>query len=310
MQFIKQGVNVDFVGRRFLFISLSTIIILIGIASLVFHGGLNYGIDFAGGTLVQVKFSKPTTPDNIREALKSLDLGSSTIQQFEESKGEEYLIRVEKTKSDLVGLSDDIKATLDKVYGTNQVDIRRVEMVGPKVGKDLRRQGFLAIIYAMIGILIYVTFRFEFKFAMGAVVALFHDVIITVGIFSLLDKEFTLSILAALLAIVGYSLNDTIVVYDRIRENLKKPGKRSYEELINTSINETLSRTILTSLTTVLVLVSLFFLGGGVIHDFAFALIVGVVVGTYSSIFIASPIVIAMKGMKTFQSKKRSRLST
>ena len=308
MQFIKQGVNVDFVGRRFLFISLSMIIILIGIASLVFHGGLNYGIDFVGGTLVQVKFSKPTTPDNIRKALKNLDLGSSTIQQFEEASGEEFLIRVEKSKSDLVGLSDEIKATLDKAYGANQVDIRRVEMVGPKVGKDLRRQGFLAIIYAMIGILIYVTFRFEFKFALGAVVALFHDVIITIGIFSLLDKEFSLSILAALLAIVGYSLNDTIVVYDRIRENLRQPGKRSYEELINQSINETLSRTILTSLTTVLVLISLFFLGGGVIHDFAFALIVGVVVGTYSSIFIASPIVIAMKGMKVFQGK-RSRMS-
>ncbi|RLB66258.1 MAG: protein translocase subunit SecF [Deltaproteobacteria bacterium] len=309
MEFIKPGINIQFVGRRFLFITLSTVVILIGIASLIFHGGLNYGIDFAGGTMVQVKFSQPTTPDDIRKALKGLDLGSSTIQQFEESSGEEFLIRVEKSKSDLVGLSDEIKATLDKAYGDNQVDIRRVEMVGPKVGQDLRRKGVMAIIYALVGILIYVTFRFEFKFALGAVVALFHDVIITVGIFSLLDKEFNLSILAALLAIVGYSLNDTIVVYDRIRENLKQPGKRSYEELINTSINETLSRTILTSLTTVLVLLSLFFLGGGVIHDFAFALMVGVIVGTYSSIFIASPIVIAMKGMVKPQGKRR-RVST
>jgi preprotein translocase subunit SecF len=309
MEFIKPGINIQFVGRRFLFITLSAVVILIGIASLIFHGGLNYGIDFAGGTMVQVKFSQPTTPDAIRKALKGLDLGSSTIQQFEESSGEEFLIRVEKSKSDLVGLSDEIKATLDKAYGDNQVDIRRVEMVGPKVGEDLRRKGIMAIIYALVGILIYVTFRFEFKFALGAVVALFHDVIITVGIFSLLDKEFNLSILAALLAIVGYSLNDTIVVYDRIRENLKQPGKRSYEELINTSINETLSRTILTSLTTVLVLLSLFFLGGGVIHDFAFALMVGVIVGTYSSIFIASPIVIAMKGIKKPQGKRR-RVST
>ncbi|NIA19646.1 MAG: protein translocase subunit SecF, partial [Xanthomonadaceae bacterium] len=153
MQFIKPGVNINFVGRRFLFITLSVVVILIGIASLLFHGGLNYGIDFAGGTLVQVKFSQPTTPDDIRNALKDLDLGSSTIQQFEETKGEEFLIRVEKSKSDLVGLSDEIKDTLDKAYGADQVDIRRVEMVGPKVGKDLRRQGFLAIIYAMIGIL-------------------------------------------------------------------------------------------------------------------------------------------------------------
>lgn len=309
MQFIKSGVSIDFVGRRFLFMGLSTVIILIGIASLIFHGGLNYGIDFAGGTLVQVKFSQPTTPDRIRKALKGLDLGSNTIQQFEESNGKEFLIRVEKSKSDLVGLSDDIKSTLDKAYGADQVDIRRVEMVGPKVGEDLRRKGVLAIIYALIGLLIYITFRFEFKFALGAVVALFHDVIITVGVFSLLNKEFSLSILAALLAIVGYSLNDTIVVYDRIRENLKKPSKRSYEEIINTSINETLSRTILTSLTTILVLLSLFSLGGGVIHDFAFALMIGVIVGTYSSIFIASPIVIAMKGIKAF-SGKRSRMST
>jgi len=309
MQFIKPGVNIQFVGRRFFFITLSAVVILIGIASLLFHGGLNYGIDFAGGTLVQVKFSQPTTPDDIRNALKGLDLGSSTIQQFEEASGEEFLIRVEKSKSDLVGLSDEIKATLDKAYGADQVDIRRVEMVGPKVGEDLRRKGFLAIIYAIIGILIYVTFRFQFKFALGAVVALVHDVIITIGIFSLLDKEFSLSILAALLAIVGYSLNDTIVVYDRIRENMRRPGKRSYEELINISINETLSRTILTSVTTILVLFCLFFLGGGVIHDFAFALMVGVIVGTYSSVFIASPIVIAMKGIKVFQGK-RSRMST
>jgi preprotein translocase subunit SecF len=309
MQFIKPGINIEFVGRRFIFMGLSLVVILIGIASLIFHGGLNYGIDFAGGTLVQVKFSQSTTPDAIRNVLQGLDLGFSTIQQFEESNGEEFLIRVEKSKSDLVGLSDEIKAALDKGYGAGQVNIRRVEMVGPKVGKDLRRKGFLAIIYALVGILIYVTFRFEFKFALGAVVALFHDVIITVGIFSLLDKEFSLSILAALLAIVGYSLNDTIVVYDRIRENLRQPGKRSYEELINTSINETLSRTILTSVTTILVLLSLFFLGGGVIHDFAFALMIGVIVGTYSSIFIASPIVIAMKGLKAFQGK-RSRMST
>ncbi|MEA3240142.1 MAG: protein translocase subunit SecF [Pseudomonadota bacterium] len=309
MQFIKPGVNINFVGRRFFFITLSAVVILIGIASLLFHGGLNYGIDFAGGTLVQVRFSQPTAPDDIRKALKGLDLGSSTIQQFEKASGEEFLIRVEKSKSDLVGLSDEIKATLDEVYGADQVDIRRVEMVGPKVGKDLRQKGFLAIIYALVGILIYVTFRFEFKFALGAVVALFHDVIITVGIFSLLDKEFSLSILAALLAIVGYSLNDTIVVYDRIRENLRKPGKRSYEELINTSINETLNRTILTSVTTILVLTSLFFLGGGVIHDFAFALMIGVIVGSYSSVFIASPIVIGMKGLKVFQGK-RSRMST
>ncbi len=306
MEFIKPGTSINFVGRRRLFISLSIIIILVGVASLALRG-LNYGIDFAGGTLVQVRFTQPTSADKIRAALKGIDLGSCTIQQFEESEGKEYLIRVEKTKSDLVGLSDEIKDALAKVYGSGQVDIRRVEMVGPKVGKDLRRQGMMAVIYAIICILIYVTVRFEFRFALGAVIALVHDVTITVGVFSLLYKEFSLSIVAALLAIIGYSLNDTIVVYDRIRENMKKPGRRPYEELVNTSINETLSRTTLTSLTTLLVLISLFFLGGGVIHDFAFAMIVGVVVGTYSSIFIASPVVIAMKNINPFAPGKKKK---
>ncbi|MBN2333474.1 MAG: protein translocase subunit SecF [Deltaproteobacteria bacterium] len=301
MQFIKPGTTIDFVSRRFLFLSLSAAVIAIGLISLIFHGGLNYGIDFVGGTLVQVKFGQATTPDAIRDALQGLDLGNSTIQQFEEAEGGEFLIRVEKSKADLVDLSDEIKGALDIRYGPGQVDIRRVEMVGPKVGEDLRRKGIFAIIYAIIGILVYVTFRFEFKFAVGAVVALVHDVLITVGLFSLLNMEFSLPIVAALLAIVGYSLNDTIVVYDRIRENLRKAGRKTYEDVINASINETLSRTILTSLTTLLVLISLYFLGGGVIHDFAFALIVGVVVGTYSSIFIASPVVIAMRKMKFLQ---------
>jgi preprotein translocase subunit SecF len=301
MQLLKTGTTFNFVGRRFIFMILSAIVIIVGVASLVFRGGLNYGIDFAGGTLVQVRFTESTTADAIRTALKGLDLGDCTIQKFEEADGKEFLIRVERSKADLVGISDDISSKLAQTYGDGSVDIRRVEMVGPKVGSDLRRKGLLAIMYALVGILIYVTVRFEFKFAVGAIIALAHDVLITVGIFSLLNKEFNLSIVAALLAIIGYSLNDTIVVYDRIRENLKRAGRRPYTEVINTAINETLSRTILTSLTTLLVLLSLFFIGGGVIHDFAFALIVGVVVGTYSSIFIASPIVIAMREIKLFQ---------
>ncbi|MBN2231961.1 MAG: protein translocase subunit SecF [Deltaproteobacteria bacterium] len=303
MQLVKAGTAIDFVGRRFKFMALSAIVILIGIAALLFRGGLNYGIDFAGGTLVQVRFSAATTSDAIRTALTGLDLGDCTIQKFEETDGLEFLIRVERSKADLVGISDDIGGKLAQTYGEGRVDIRRAEMVGPKVGSDLRRKGLLAIMYALAGILVYITVRFEFKFAVGAIAALAHDVLITVGIFALLNKEFNLSIIAALLAIIGYSLNDTIVVYDRIRENLKRAGRRSYVEVINTAINETLSRTILTSLTTMLVLLALFFIGGGVIHDFAFALIVGVVVGTYSSIFIASPIVIAMRDIKFFQPK-------
>ncbi len=300
MQFLNSDkMNVDFVGKRRLFMMISAIAILIGMAALVVRGGLNYGIDFAGGTMVQVRFTKDLNSDQIRDALTEINMGDASIQQFEGETTHEFLIRVEKSDSNLVGLSDRIKAVLDKAFGAENVDIRRVEMVGPKVGKDLRRQGLLAIIYAMIGILIYVTFRFELRFAVGAIVALIHDVSITVGMFALLDKEFSLPIVAALLAIVGYSLNDTIVVYDRIRENMKgSSGKSDFLKTINDSINQTLSRTILTSLTTILVLVSLFFLGGGVIHDFAFAMLVGVFVGTYSSIFIASPIVIMMQSKK------------
>ncbi len=290
--------NVNFIGKRRLFMMISAIAILIGLASLVVRGGLNYGIDFAGGTMVQVRFAKVVESDDIRQALVGVDMGDASIQQFEGEDAHEFLIRVEKSKSDLVGLSDDIKMVLDQKFGTENVDIRRVEMVGPKVGKDLRRQGLLAMIYALVGILIYVTVRFEFRFALGAIVALAHDVMITIGVFALFDKEFSLPILAALLAIVGYSLNDTIVVYDRIRENMKGTGKANFINIVNRSINQTLSRTILTSLTTILVLISLFVLGGGVIHDFAFAMIVGVLVGTYSSIFIASPVVISMQPKK------------
>ncbi len=296
MQFFNSDkMNVDFIGKRRLFMMISAIAILVGVASLLVHGGLNYGIDFAGGTMVQVRFAKAVESDDVRQALATIGMGEASIQQFEGDEAHEFLIRVEKSKSGLVGLSDEIRTVLDQNFAAENVDIRRVEMVGPKVGKDLRRQGMLAIIYALIGILIYVTVRFEFRFALGAIVALAHDVMITVGVFALLDKEFSLPILAALLAIVGYSLNDTIVVYDRIRENMKGTGKANFINIVNASINQTLSRTILTSLTTVLVLISLFVLGGGVIHDFAFAMIVGVLVGTYSSVFIASPVVISMQ---------------
>jgi preprotein translocase subunit SecF len=299
MQFLNSDkMNVDFIGKRRLFMMISAIAILVGVASLLVRGGLNFGIDFAGGTMVQVRFAKVVASDDVRQVLASIGMGDASIQQFEGDEAHEFLIRVEKSKSDLVGLSDEIRAVLDQEFGAENFNIRRVEMVGPKVGKDLRRQGMLAIIYALIGILIYVTVRFEFRFALGAIAALAHDVMITVGVFALLDKEFSLPILAALLAIVGYSLNDTIVVYDRIRENMKGTGKANFINIVNVSINQTLSRTILTSLTTVLVLISLFVLGGGVIHDFAFAMIVGVMVGTYSSVFIASPVVILMQPKK------------
>ena len=298
MEFVKPGTKINFLGVRRIAFALSGLVIGVSIISIILHGGLNYGIDFAGGTLVQVKFSEPTQVETIKENLASIGLDRSLVQRFGEKGENEYLIRVEKSVSDLGGLSGQIKRTLQEAYGKDGVEVRRTEMVGPKVGKDLRRKGILAIVYALIGILIYVTWRFEFIYAVGAIIALAHDVMITVGAFSIANKEFTLPIIAAILTIIGYSLNDTIVVYDRIRENRRKMRGEPFAKVINSSINETLGRTLLTSLTTLIVVVILFIFGGGVIHNFAFALIVGVLVGTYSSIFVASPIILTWQERK------------
>jgi preprotein translocase subunit SecF len=302
MEFIKSGTKIDFMGKRLAAFIISSLLIIAGIVSLIVHGGPNYGIDFAGGTLIQVRFSQPVTAGEIRESLKDVGL-TGTIQRFGAEGVGEYLIRLQTSSSDLEGLSATIKDALAKRFGKDTFEIRRTEMVGPKVGKDLRRKGLQAIIFALIGILIYISLRFKFRFAVGAVVALAHDVMITVGVFSLTNKEFSLPVLAALLTIVGYSLNDTIVVYDRIRENMGRMRREIIEKTINISINETLSRTILTSFTTIIVVLILFLMGGGVIHDFTFALLIGIVVGTYSSIFVASPLVVLWE--KRFPKKQR-----
>ncbi len=292
MRIFKPGMNIQFVRVRYIAITISLLMILAGVVSLIVHHGPNYGIDFRGGTLVQVKILKPTNISEIRHALKGLKLGEVVIQSIGKKAASEYLIRIEKSSTSLKGISEMVKERLTGKFGLKNVVIRRVEMVGPKVGKDLRRKGLWAIVFSMVAILIYITWRFEFWFAVGAIVALIHDVTITVGVFSLTNKQINLAIVAAILTIIGYSLNDTIVVYDRIRENMKKLQKISFPDLVNQSINETLSRTILTSLTTLITVVILFLVGGGVIHNFAFALIVGIVVGTYSSIYIASPVVL------------------
>jgi len=290
MEIIKPNTNIDFLKKKMLFIAISLAIIVVGIGSIAAHKGLNYGIDFAGGTLVQLKFKDAADISKIRSSLKGIDLGESVIQEY--GSPEEVMIRVEKSSESMKNLSDLIKDGLAKEFGGDAFIVERVEVVGPQVGHDLRAKALLALLYAMIGVLIYITVRFEFRFAVGAIVALVHDVLITVGVFSLLNKEFTLPIIAAVLTIVGYSLNDTIVVFDRIRERFALKRKEAYEETINRSINETLSRTLLTSLTTLIVVAILLVLGGEVIHDFAFALTVGVLVGTYSSIFIASPVLV------------------
>lgn len=291
MQLIKPDINIDFIGRRKLAVVLSLAMILVGIVSLIAKGGPNYGIDFAGGMLVQVKFEQDTTAPEIREALSGIELGPVGIQQFGDA-ANEFLIRTQTTSDELTSLANQIDRVLEQTYGADMVEIRRAEMVGPQVGKELRQKGLLAILYAMVGILIYITWRFEFRFAVGSIIALVHDVIITLGLFSIFGKEIDLPIIAAFLAIIGYSLNDTIIVYDRIRENLAKNTRESLATVINASINQTLSRTILTSGTTLLVVMALFIFGGGVIHNFAFALLIGILVGTYSSIFVASPILV------------------
>jgi preprotein translocase subunit SecF len=289
MDFIKPGINVDFISKKRTALICSLVVVFIGIGSLVVKGGPRYGIDFTGGTLVQVKFDQAPEVGEIRSALSDQGLGSSVIQSLGEDK---VAIRLKAGEDQADTVSDDLFAILAQRFGQDKVSLELVEMVGPQVGADMRRKGILSILYAMLGILIYVTVRFQLRFALGAIAALVHDIMITVGVFSLFDMEFTLPVIAALLTIIGYSLNDTIVVYDRIRENIRRTPKEKLAVVVNTSINQTLSRTILTSGTTLIVVACLFFLGGEVIHDFSFALIVGVVVGTYSSIFIASPILL------------------
>jgi len=356
MQLIKPDTKIDFLGKRGSAFIASGVLLLVTVASLLFHGGLNLGIDFAGGILVQVRFEESTTAGDIKKALKPIGLEDSLVQHFGRE-GNEFLIRAERAGLKLDGLAGRVREVLAESYPEG-IEVRRVEMVGPKVGKDLRRQALLAIFYALLLIVVYISGRFEAKwglsalmagvlvgatlvvqtivsaagaegaglvpliitalvitvlacwllrlrYALGAIVALIHDVTITVGVFSVLDKEFTLAIVAALLTIIGYSLNDTIVVFDRVRENLRRSSKTPLAQVINESVNQTLSRTILTSGTTLIVVLCLYVLGGGVVADFALALIVGVVVGTYSSVFVASPMLLLLPEGKGLVSLKR-----
>lgn len=304
MELIRPGININFVGKMRMFFYFSITLTLLSILYLVLRGGPIMGIDFAGGTSVQVRFHQATEIDKIRGALKSINLENSIIQQVGARDDHEFLLRTEMSTSDLKGLHDKMEEALTAVYGKGNIEVRKVEVVGPKAGKDLRQKGLLALLLSLLGMLLYITWRYEFRYALGGIVALIHDVIVTVGVFTLLGKEFTLTVIAALLTIIGYSINDTIVVFDRIRENIKKNPKQDLGEVINTSINQTLSRTILTSFTVFLVVLALYFFGGSVINDFAFVLLVGVVFGTYSSVFIASPLVLVWE---TYRPSKRIR---
>ncbi len=283
--------NIDFMGRRRIALVISAILIL-GSILLLATRGLNFGIDFTGGTVIEVGYPEPVALEDVREQLEAGGYGRAIVQYFGTS--QDILIRLAPREGeDTAELSTEVIRVLGAGPGTD-IDLRRVEFVGPQVGEELREQGGLAMLYAMFGILIYVALRFEWRFSVGSVLALVHDVLITLGIFSLIQAEFDLSVLAAILAVIGYSLNDTIVVYDRIRENFRKLRKEHAEAVMNKSVNQMLSRTIITSGTTLLVLMALFILGGAVINNFALALIIGVLVGTYSSIYIAAALALVM----------------
>jgi preprotein translocase subunit SecF len=340
MEFIKPDIDIDFISKRYIAYGVSAIAILISILTLIVQGGPRFGIDFSGGTVIQIRFAQSVPVDSIKTGLGTVGIESPTIQTFGEAKGHEYMVRTDLSLKTDEQFSTRIQQALKESTGQD-AEIRRVEMVGPQVGQDLREKALFAIFYALLFIAIYISGRFEFKwmqcgiiagalmggvyflslmklsmailitlaliltlilfwvfqlrYAMGAVVSLLHDVMITLGFFVIAGGEFSLPIVAALLAIIGYSLNDTIIVYDRIRENLKKHRKLPFEKVINRSVNETLSRTILTVGTTLVSVLALYIWGGGIIHDFAFVMIVGILVGTFSSIFVASPILLVFQ---------------
>ena len=285
MKIIASKQTIDFMGKRQIAMVFSLVLISIAVGSMVVRG-LSLGIDFTGGTLIEIGYGEPANLENVRKALVDAGYGDSSVQQFGTPR--DILIRLASSAdADSARLSNEVFAALSMAAGS-EVELRRVEFVGPQVGDELAEDGALAVLVALIAILMYVAMRFEWRFALGSVIALVHDVLIVVGLFALLQIEFDLPVLAAVLAVIGYSLNDTIVVFDRIRENFRKMRKGEPVEIVNHSLNETLSRTLVTSLTTILVLLALFFLGGKIIHGFAFALLVGVLTGTYSSIYVAS----------------------
>ncbi|OFZ18579.1 MAG: protein-export membrane protein SecF [Bdellovibrionales bacterium GWB1_55_8] len=292
-QLIRPDTNYDFVGKRFIWAGISGAAVLLTIV-LFFTKGLNYGIDFTGGAEVQVRVPQNWEIGMVRSAIEQGGLEGARVQQIGEPAAHEFLIKAQGDASTLNQVSGQVEAAISKQLKPGEYEIQRVDVVGPAAGKSLRMSGFLSMFYALLAILIYVGIRFDIRYAPGLVVALFHDAIIVIGIFIVTGKQFDLQILAALLALIGYSCNDTIVIYDRIREVLQIHPGMKIEVAVNKAVNETLGRSILTSVVTLLTVVALLFFGGNVIHDFAFALTVGIIAGCYSTIFVASPFVIAI----------------
>ncbi len=289
LQFIPDETNINFIGQRYIAFAFS-LLLLFGAIFFMAKDGLNFGIDFTGGTLVEIKTPQTVDLAAMREALNGLDLGAVSIQEFGEP--DDLLIRMPQQE----GGAEEQAAAIEKLHGAidaqfdEPVDYRRTEFVGPQVGEELKKQGLMAIIFSILGIMAYVWFRFEWQFGVSALIGLAHDALVTVGLFAMTQMEFSLSTVAAILMIAGYSINDTVVVFDRIRENLRKYKKMPLTELLNLTVNQTLSRTIMTSFTTVLALIALYVFGGAVIQDFVVALIFGILIGTFSSIFVAAPL--------------------
>jgi preprotein translocase SecF subunit len=299
LRLIKKTPNIYFIEYRKYFFIFSLFLALTSVLSLQFKG-LNFGIDFKGGLLLETKFKNNIALERIRNVIVSIEVGDFTLQELDKSK-DNFLLKIEldnSLKSEQENLIKKVKAALEKEYGED-IDYRRVEFVGPTVSNELIYKGVTAILVAIASMLVYIWFRFELPFAVGAVIALIHDTILTVGMFALTSLEFNLSTVAAILLIIGYSMNDTVVVYDRIRENLKKFRKVEVFNLLNKSINETLSRTINTTATTIIALLALYYFGGNIIKDFSLAMIWGIIIGTYSSILIATPILLNMKIRKS-----------
>ena len=302
MELIKPGTNFDFVGRRTVAIAVSCLLIALSLAVLAVRGP-NYGIDFTGGTVVQLAFAEKHGMSEVRDALVPLGMQGAEIQDFTDdfgsatsSPGSEFLIRLPLANEDMGETSKAVTQAMRDKFGDESFEIQRVEIVGPRVGASLRNQAILAVLFATLMMGVYIWFRFELRFGVGAYAALAHDVIVTVGALALFRFEIDLTVVAAILTVVGFSVNDTVIISDRIRENMRKNRKEVLAKIVNVSINETLSRTIITTGTAIFVILALFFLGGNVIHGFAFTLLIGFLVGTYSSVFIAAPIVLWFEG--------------
>ena len=287
--------NINFIGRRRYAFLVSAVLLAFGILAFVFIflGKANLGIDFAGGTMIQGSFEKPMRVGQIRDALSTIGYGDAEIKVLKREVANSFMIRIKASEEEVTRVGEDVLAQLEKDYPDNKFNKDSVDEVGPVVGKILQNQARTAVVLAFLGILIYIWIRFDFRFGVAATVCTFHDVLVILGILFILQKEITLLIVTALLTLAGYSLTDTVVVFDRIRENLRLFRKKGdFASIINSSINEVLSRTVITSITTLSVVVTLFLVGGEVLHDFSLALILGVIVGTYSSVFVASPIIV------------------